>query len=192
MGKHPQKHITINKNLFIFSFIFLLLQSCSSDSSNNEKPLMIGDEYQGGIIFYLSPNGKNGLIASYTQFKAKWGCTEVKINGANGTDRGTGDQNTKDIVASCSESSIAAKLCADLVEGKYDDWYLPSREELSFLHLQKSNITRMSFGRENFWSSSQYDNNSAWYQHFGGNPGQVSPAVGRKESVYTVCPIRAF
>lgn len=61
MGKHPQKHITINKNLFIFSFIFLLLQSCSSDSSNNEKPLMIGDEYQGGIIFLFKPKWQEWL-----------------------------------------------------------------------------------------------------------------------------------
>lgn len=191
MDKQVQKHITI-KRLSIFSLIFLLLQSCSSDSSNNEKPLMIGDEYQGGIIFYLSPNGKNGLIASYTQFKAKWGCRGVKINGASGEEVGSGVQNTKDIVTSCSEQSIAAKLCSDLVEGKYDDWYLPSQEELSLLHLQKSKITRIMFARENFWSSTQYNDNSAWYQHFGGNPGEVSPAVTGKEAVYTVCPIRAF
>jgi hypothetical protein len=182
----------MKKIIYLLSITFLLLQSCSSDSGNNEKTLKIGDQYQGGIIFYLSSNGENGLIASQRRFEAKWGCTGLKINGANGTDRGAGEQNTKDIVASCSESSIAAKLCADLVEGKYDDWYLPSRGELSLLHLQKNNIKRMLFGRENYWSSSQYSGTGAWYQHFGGTDGKVSPDVGRKESVYTVCPIRAF
>jgi hypothetical protein len=96
-----------------------------------------------------------------------------------------------DIVNSCSQTSIAAKLCADCTDGGYTDWYLPSRSELSLLHLNKMSMTRISL-YDNFWSSSQNYYGGAWAQYFGGNPGQVSANVANKFYIYFVRPIRSF
>jgi hypothetical protein len=180
----------MKKIILIFSLLASV--SCSTNESANTPKLIIGQEYQGGLIFYIDETGQHGLIVSNAVITASWGCEKIYVSGALGVEVGRGNQNTTDIVLGCSESSIAAKLCENLVNYGYSDWYLPSRGELSQLHFQKQKLTSISLPAENFWSSSQYSSGSAWYQHFGGNAGKVSPAVGDKSRVYRVCPIRAF
>lgn len=180
----------MTKKIYLLSISFLILLSCSSEDSKTK--LSIGQNYQGGAIFYIDATGEHGLIVSYSHFETKWGCQSNLISGAKGSDKGTGSQNTIDIITGCSEVGIAARICADLVDGGYSDWYLPSRSELSYLHLKKVSLTNIFLPNDNFWSSTQYDNSSAYYQFFGGNPGAVSPSVGNKNSVYHVCPIRSF
>lgn len=50
--------------------------------------------------------------------------------------------------------------------GGYDDWYLPTKEELNYIYV---NLYRKGLIPEDewFWSSSEYDNNIAWRQRFG-------------------------
>lgn len=178
--------------LLLFGCLSLQFQSCSTKENGSAPKLIIGQEYQGGVIFYIDVTGQHGLIVSHADITASWGCENISVNGAIGMEVGRGEKNTKDIVLGCSQSGIAAKLCENLATDGYSDWYLPSRDELLQLHLQKAKLTKIFLPAENFWSSSQYSGASAWYQHFGGNPGQVSPAVGHKSMTYRVCPIRTF
>ncbi|WP_339609414.1 hypothetical protein [uncultured Planktosalinus sp.] len=47
--------------LFILLAVIFTTISCSSD--DDAVNLSIGDEHQGGIIFYLDETGESGLIA---------------------------------------------------------------------------------------------------------------------------------
>jgi hypothetical protein len=67
---------------------------------------------------------------------------------------GTGAANTV-IVSSACGAGTAARLCADLVLGGYSDWYLPSRDELEKLYINRSAIGGFTTGY--YWSSSDFN-----------------------------------
>jgi len=127
----------------------------------------------GGIVFYDKENYSNGwryleAAPSDQSTSAKWGCLGTSISGADGTNIGTGNQNTIDIMAGCSTSGIAARLCANLELNGYDDWFLPSKDELNKLYVSKDLIGGFtdSGSQTRYWSSSEYDASHAWYQKF--------------------------
>ncbi|MCP4001428.1 MAG: DUF1566 domain-containing protein, partial [Gammaproteobacteria bacterium] len=101
--------------------------------------LTIGDEGPAsGIVFYIEDTGVNGLEAALEDQStgAEWGCYGTEIAGADGTAVGTGASNTADILAGCNEPGIAAELCDDYSVNGYDDWFLPSKDELARLYAQ--------------------------------------------------------
>ena len=131
--------------------------------------ILIGDHYQGGIVAYIDATGKHGLIAApEDQSSASlWNNgSSIVFTGAIGTAIGTGKSNTKAIVKAQGEGIYAAKLCDDLVLNGYDDWYLPSKDELNILYQNKDLIG--GFDSSYYWSSSELygDYNYAWYQEF--------------------------
>jgi hypothetical protein len=131
--------------------------------------LGVGMTYQGGKIAYIlkfgdpgyDANTLHGLIAATSDQStgelSEWGCSSTILTGADGTAIGTGNQNTIDIMAGCSTAGIAARLCSDLVEGGYSDWYLPSKDELYKLYLNRVAIGGFanSNNMDYYWSSSE-------------------------------------
>lgn len=65
-------------------------------------------------------------------------------------------------MAGCPTAGIAARLCGDLVQGGYSDWYLPSRDELVQVWNNRGviGIVTPAFA---YWTSSQTDPNSAYF-----------------------------
>jgi len=112
---------------------------------------------------------------------------------ATATAIGWGYRNTRAIILQGnSVTATSAAALADLhtvtVSGVvYDDWFLPSKDELAQLYSQKATVGDFVAGF--YWSSSETSAGSAWSQLF---------TDGRQFSVYdkvnpkSVRPVRAF
>ena len=100
----------------------------------------------------------HGLIAAPSDQSsgAEWGCRLILISGAGGTAIGTGNQNTIVIMNDCSTAGIAARICGDLVLNGYNDWYLPSKDELNKLYLNKTAVGGFASSASiRYWSSTE-------------------------------------
>jgi len=121
----------------------------------------IGQAYAGGIIFYVDSTGQHGLVAAPTDQSsdAEWGCYGTSIPGTSSA-IGTGAANTTLIVNGCSETGIAARICDDLVLNGYDDWFLPSDDEMSWMWYYRSIIG--GFAYNDYWTSTESSANYAY------------------------------
>jgi hypothetical protein len=169
-----------------FSFIISFsLFGCSS--TEKEKVYAIGDTGPaGGIIFYINPNypsddwhyleaAPSDQSSSIMWFSDIMYTSENYIaTGAKSTAIGTGKSNTQIIVNIQGEGIYAVQLCNDLKLGGYDDWFLPSRDELNLLyenlHLKGLGGFNQGDGEEYYWSSSESADDDevlyAWQQSF--------------------------
>jgi hypothetical protein len=189
--------------------------------------LKVGDAYGGGTVAYILRSGDpgyvagqtHGLIAAPADLTAAdpWGVTWSTFTdslvgpAAQGTALGTGKANTAAIVAQTIDKYTcvdgAAYLCANLVVGDYDDWYLPSKDELQKLYLlyMKYAAVGQSGGfnpsgyYQYYWSSSEAPANDfgfvlAWYQYFDNNPapGADLQNTGVKTKEFSVRAVRSF
>ena len=156
--------------------------------------IVIGDFYQGGVIFYLDGFG-GGLISDIQDAgTAEWGCFGTLLGNPE-TEIRTGMQNTVNILNECSEPIIAAQLCENSTAQGYTDWYLPSKDELNHIYLSQTIINATStangggvFDSSGYWSSSESGNNYAWRQYF--SNGYKNS--GNKVNTNGVRAIRAF
>jgi len=119
---------------------------------------------------------------------AEWGCFGILIWGAGGTTVGTGKQNTIDIETGCTTSGTAADICANLSLGGYNDWFLPSKDELNLMYENLKVFGVGGFADNLYWSSSEYNANYAWYQDFFNG----YQAASLKYGTYRVRAVRAF
>ena len=148
----------------------------------------------GGVVFYdagsTQPWGRYLEAAPVaTLVETSWATganVSAAVTGADGTAIGTGAANTLDIVAQSGNEAAtsAAVYCDSLSYGGFTDWFLPSKDELNQMHLNKTAIG-VSLGY--YWSSSE-SGVLAWYQYF--NNGTQS--AGAKADPAKVIPVRAF
>ena len=63
----------------------------------------------------IATDGGTSKLSPFDQSAgAPWGCFRRTVPGARGIAIGTGQQNTLDMIAACSEAGTAAQLCATL------------------------------------------------------------------------------
>ncbi len=127
----------------------------------------IGERFGGGIVFFVDNTGKHGLISSDMDQSsdAKWGFFEEQV-GANNKTVGGGKSNTEKIALASKDNQIASRICSELNLNGYDDWFLPSMDELNLIY---TNLKELKIGKLSdalYWSSSETDFNNAWLQDF--------------------------
>jgi hypothetical protein len=141
---------------------------------------------------YLEAAPTSGTNA-WTDALYRWsGNTTVQIGArAAGTAIGTGYENTLAIVGQDSGGGTAdraaTKARAYRGPNNLSDWFLPSKDELNRLYLQKATVG--VFVENFFWSSSESSADLAWVQIFFN--GSQSDG-GFKVSTFYVRPVRAF
>ena len=158
----------------------------------------IGEAYQGGKVAYVlqsgdpgyDPTTPHGLIAATLDQSTgiRWYNGSYTTTGATSPAIGTGLSNTNSIITSqgATSTSYAAGLARAYAGGGYADWYLPSRDELNKLYLNR--IVIGGFANSYYWSSTEDDGNLAGLQIFlVGVQGSSD-----KNSTYAVRAVRAF
>ena len=118
--------------------------------------------------------------------KCVWsGNTTTRI-GTTQTGIGSGYANTLAMIAQIRFEGRAATLARAFQGGGKADWYLPSKDELTQMYLQRSAIGGLASGP--YWSSSEYDANVAWLRDF----NYEQQGSGNKSDPFYVRPVRAF
>jgi hypothetical protein len=155
-------------------------------------PPAVGQNFGGGIVFYVDSTGQHGLVcAPFDQGTSPWGLNGVDVQGTS-TIVGAGALNTSIMVG---YGISAATLCDTLVLNGYSDWFLPSIYELQLMCTNLHLFGLGSFGlasigyRLSYWSSSQYNPGNALNTDFTTN-GVVGPFY--KTSYLQVRAVRAF
>ena len=117
---------------------------------------VIGEFYEGGIVFYLDGQG-GGLVSSSADL-GRYNWNEAKI------------------------------LCSNIELNGYNDWFLPSKEELNLMYERLSKQVDNGFEGHYYWSSSEDSYNYAWYQKF--DDGSQTNYL--KSYIFQIRTVRAF
>ena len=153
----------------------------------------------GGVVFYDKGGYSDGwryLEAAWSDQSdgIAWGPLETSVGGT-GTGIGDGKSNSETIVAALGSGTYAARLCHDLELGGYDDWFLPSRDELDLMypHLELIGGFPIMDGTVyagTYWSSSESSKNAAWHEYI--HSGELQNMGFGKDAPFKVRAIRAF
>lgn len=185
--------------LLLVLALAMILTSCSRRYGEDDLAnfrYRIGDRGPaGGTIFYIDFENEfpwSYLEAAPDSARAEsvaWAPGPFEI--VTGLRMGDGQQNTARLVdhfTATGYEQSAAQLASHLVVRGYDDWFLPSLEELREMMRQSRHIDglpRFFAGRH--WSSSiRYGNNPFWISR-PDNSGETS-----YRRTFTVWPVRAF
>ncbi len=190
-----------------------LTNNINSSSGTVKTSYNIGEEGPGGgIIFYYSEEGfdvyqADGSVkrcnylevskmevanVSWCSIKSGSDCCYINTN----TELGFGKMNTYKIIngkhsgGTVSSSNCAAKACFEYstAQTAKGEWFLPSKDELNLLYKNLGTRILATATEVWHWSSSQYNDISAWGQRFSYG-GQVD---GGKRCTDSVRAIRAF
>ncbi|MEY4660341.1 MAG: hypothetical protein RLZZ42_293 [Bacteroidota bacterium] len=135
-------------------------------SSMNAAPVVhtIGENYGGGIVFFVTTDGLHGLIAETVDQSTS--CTWY---------------DAQDIISTNATHSADGKL--------YTDWRLPTKNELNLMYGQKKIISGLT---SNYWSSTAANDNSnlyAWFQSFDNG---VQSSIFGKSVKLSLRAVRSF
>ncbi len=166
-----------------------------NEVSFSTPALVIGAKLPDGIVFDIDNTGLHGLAcAPADEGQLGWSTEENVTIGS--TDFENGYENTYLITSAeyNATGNYAALACIYHGGGQYGDpgmphgfiWYLPSKIELNKLYSQKNVIGGFSDGE--YWSSTEFDINSAWMKDFSNGKETATD----KATTHHVRAIRAF
>gem|GEM_PF-2862826 len=149
---------------------------------------LYGKTYQGGLIFYFDQITGKGLVAAQMEqsMSAIFGCMNTTI-GTTSTNFGSGMINTSMIASMCSGPVIAAKVCDTLTLNGFNDWFLPSRDEIQFMKINLYSNGLGNFLGNSYWTSSEVSASNAWILSMSTGPMSASKTLSG-----AVRAVRAF
>jgi hypothetical protein len=164
----------------------------------------------GGLIFYDKGSYSQGwryleAAPATTEITAQWrfnsgvlGSGVSDVIGATSKEVGMGQINTQTIMRHFSQNGggfgLAVQVCDELAVNGFDDWFLPSQDELSYMY---GNLYRRGLGgfrNEWYWSSTIISGNytDASYAPSRINFANGEPASGESAVNRRVRAIRQF
>ncbi len=173
-----------------------------TNSSSITGAHYLGENYGGGIVFYVYDNGKHGLIISTedqstgvnaSTYTSTTCCltTNAIRDGIN-----AGISNTERIILTQGSGNYAAFLAANYKGGGFGDWYLPSIAELKLIILNKQYIISTFLNPldqfKMYWSSNENptNNKQIWINYLTIDLGNFTAKYGNTS--IRVRAIRAF
>ena len=161
-------------------------------------PIAIGDFHAGGIVFYVDGLG-GGLVCAISD-QSSGIHFNPGLNGSLVTSLliGSGSANTDAIIAHIGSlnATYAAGLARLYTGGSYNDWFLPSQDELNEMYLNRVVINAAaianggsSFQYSPYWSSSVINYLYVYYQHLS-TGGQGAKSIHTVDA--NVRAVRAF
>ena len=114
-----------------------------ADGASYTQPTYLNNTFYaelGGYVIQISPNGKHGLVvAMQDQGFSNW-------------------YEASDILSNASNHDADGK--------EFSDWRLPTKRELNLMHGVFISGNAANFDSDYYWSSTEYDTSSAWFQYF--------------------------
>jgi len=159
----------------------------------------------GGLIFYVKANNSGGwryMEAAPEDVYGKFPLAREGINTSDLLERtiGQGLRNTKEYMKQAESKGggfgWAAQVCDEYEVNGYDDWFLPSLDELNQVYGNLHQKSLGGFFNDWYWSSTVkqgYDSNG-WFVGSGQNfaDGSQNPYDNANRIEYRVRPIRQF
>lgn len=182
----------------------LKLSGCDSVSLGILKPtneialrlnclVGVSENIEGGIVIIADSNFKHGVVmskvdAAPAQFVDGGMGIQFFNNLIGASSLDDGIFNTNKLLA-YSPNAGAAAVCATFVNSGFDDWYLPSKNELIEMRkLQDITHNGLRYNGK-YWSSTEFSNNGAWIVSFGFGS---APSVVLKNEAANIRPVRRF
>ena len=206
---------------FLFSLSFFFLFSCKTETTDLSEPEVnppltynIGDEGPaGGFVFYDKGTYSDGwryLEAAPVDFgdtDLEWGCYNHSVPASQFLTIGSGLSNSEAILAShdsltnyysnpavCSDLSngtVAAKVCLEYELNGFDNWHLPSEDEV-FAMYENLHLNGWGDFQEPrlYWCSSEHGSNTATATDF--EDGSQGLLCKQCRGVVTIRAVRYF
>lgn len=175
----------------------------------------IGDFYDGGVVFYLDslggglavdiqdlPNPNPILATSLDSLLSRWGNYATHVPGTSSPDIGSGNSNTQNFINFYISGNFAAHQCLNSNNQGYNDWFLPSKNELEEVFLYRELIDSISLLNGGhlfndlaplypYWSSTESPSTTDYRYSYAVYPDGLSLLRG-KILEYKVRAVRAF
>lgn len=169
------------------------LSVTESSQSTVGDSIFLGAKYEGGIIFWIDGTGEHGLIAAKENIgeNVVWSQRPSIVTGATKKVIGSGPANTRKIVSALGTDSIyAALLCTNYRSRGFNDWFLPSIDELSQLYAQKELVGGFPDNLFLYASSTEGKQHPIYAAGIDFTNGDV--VLSGKENIFNVRPVRKF
>jgi len=150
--------------------------------------LVVGQDYQGGVIAWLDGGGTSGIIVQKNydvfgilkpRYNDPWSSPDNNDTGATLTTWGSGTANTNSIIAATT-TSLALSIYNDTYDA-YSDWVMPTQGDMDYI---LSNGVVLNIGNGTYATSTQNDNSSyRGFSYFYGDPAGTLSSISKSITV---------
>jgi hypothetical protein len=170
---HEKVYQNTDEHAGVYEKPFANENQSEAKNRNNQSQVLheqvmvtVGEEHGGGIVFYVDGTGKHGLIVAKADMPTL------------SSDKEEGGFTWCDAKAACTTFE----------SNGYRDWFLPNKEQLNQLYLNKLAVGGF-VDNHYYWSSTEYNEDIAWLQNFTNGTHYV---ISKTYGLDRVRAVRAF